>query len=83
MNSNRTHSHSVSGGTFGGTGAYNNFGNFDGISGPLNAAGITINAADIEHGHNFNTDSGSGLAGSAHPNMQPTLVCVYLLFAGA
>jgi microcystin-dependent protein len=49
-----------------------------GGSGTFNAGG-----ASARHAHSFTTDGGAGLAGAAFSVTQPTIVCNYLLFAGA
>lgn len=83
MNANASHSHGVSGGTYGGNQAY--FGGQQGTSFnvPINGAAISIDAANTDHGHPFTTDGGSGLAGTAHANVQPTMVVNFILYAGA
>ncbi len=39
---------------------------------PVNAQTITITPTNIDHLHNFTTDSGAGCVGVAHNNIQPT-----------
>jgi microcystin-dependent protein len=69
------HSHSINGGAsfFVGT---SSLGVLSGGSGnaPSNATSISAvsGGASTRHAHNFTTDSGAGLGGGAHNNMQPT-----------
>jgi microcystin-dependent protein len=77
MNSNASHSHSVSGGTIGGTSTTVDPGPGSATV-PLNATAITINATNTDHTHNFTTDNGTG-GGAAHAIVQPTIVSNYIL----
>jgi microcystin-dependent protein len=69
------HSHGVSNGVYGGTSAYSNFGNFDGLSAPIGYAAIIINAAAT--GISINNAVAGG--GSAHAIVQPTITANKLL----
>jgi microcystin-dependent protein len=82
MNANASHSHT---GYLPGWGRRNLSLN-DSTGLVLNNAGnepVTINPANIDHGHPFTTNSGDGVTGAAHNNTQATLVCNYLLYVGA
>lgn len=45
------------------------------------SAGETA-TADIDHEHDFTTDSGAGLSGAAHLNVQPTIITNYIIYTG-
>lgn len=82
MNANATHSHTA---YLPGWGRRNlSFNDSTGLV--LNFSGnepVTVNPANIDHGHPFTTDTGSGVTGAAHNNTPPTMVCNYLLYVGA
>ena len=79
MNSNQAHTHTFTSVQVGG-------GALSGGSAPsvaLNAAtGSTTGSTNIDHTHNFTTDNGTG-GGTAHPNVQPTIVMNKMIYAGA
>lgn len=83
MNANASHGHSVSGGTIGGTTLQGVQGGGSFPSTLIGNSNIVINATNTDHGHPFTTDTGSGLTGAAHSNVQPTIVTNMILFAGA
>lgn len=65
----------------------------NGVNASINNSGapapITANApaatvsTDIDHGHPFTTDTGTGVSGLPHNNVPPVMVCNYLLYVGA
>lgn len=69
-----THAHSVSGGVYGGTSIYGNFGNFDGINAPSSGAAISIAYAAtgvrVTSANGIDTTYSAG-SGTGHNNMQP------------
>jgi microcystin-dependent protein len=83
MNGNNPHSHSASGVAGDTTAVPGVQGGSTYINSNVGHVGIVIGYSDINHGHPFTTDGGSGLAGAPHNNAQPTFVCNYLLYAGA
>jgi len=68
MDQAATHSHTVSGGTIGGTGAAPVTG--PGSPAPFGAAAIVIDPINIDHHHTVSSQGG----GLAHANVQPTIV---------
>jgi hypothetical protein len=76
MNGTSTHSHSVSGGSFGGAAAGSS--GPGGQAAPINTSGVVVNPTDIQHTHNFVTDNGPGLA-TAFSVISPRKLCtVYI-----
>lgn len=76
MNSNASHSHSVSGGIIGGTSISNL--TASGFTAPLGGASIVIDATNTDHTHGFTTNGGTG-GGAAHAIVQPTIVANYIM----
>jgi microcystin-dependent protein len=54
-----------------------------GVSGGPNGfasnANLATNGANARHQHSITTDTGSGLSGAAHNNLQPTIACNYIM----
>lgn len=73
MNRNASHSHGVSGGRYGGTSTamFNGGDNFQIVNG---AALISISSENTNHEHNFNTNGGNGLNGTAFSRTPPVLI---------
>lgn len=74
MNANASHSHSSNATTASGLASDVTPGSVGGTGG-----GATINATNIDHGHTFSTDTGTGVSNAAHNNVQPTIVCNYII----
>jgi hypothetical protein len=67
MNANNPHSHSVSGGTWGGTAQHYRAQTFSfDTAAPIGAGTITVDARDINHGHDFSWGNWSGGRNAAH-----------------
>lgn len=64
MNANNPHSHGVSGGVYGGVTVRGADGNNFAV--PNNPANITINATDINHGHDYSFTTGGQSANHTH-----------------
>jgi len=76
------HTHGVSGGNFTGSQAFNNFGNFDGLPGPLGNSSISINGAAtgvrVNSSNGLDTTNSTG-GSAAHNNVQPSMAVNYII----
>ncbi|WPO42528.1 phage tail protein [Tardiphaga sp. 42S5] len=82
MNANNPHTHGVGGGSIGGTSTFPVGGPTDRPV-PIAPAVISISPTDINHGHDFSTNSGNGVAGAGHNNIPPAVPCGWIIKAAA